>query len=125
MSNNKKYKSSTWWNNRNVRLEQNEQSLDIQDSKYGDKIKWFKTKNKSGEIVWKNGYVDEYKIPLFNGCGEYQPRVVRKELLKERNEREIYYRNNPDKSLWKKNLTKINEYPPSKVKILVKNGVKI
>ena len=125
MSNNKKYKSSTWWNNRNVRLEQNEQSLDIQDSKYGDKIKWFKTKNKSGEIVWRNGYVDEYKIPLFNGCGEYQPRVVRKELLKERNEREIYYRNNPDKSLWKKNLTKINEYPPSKVKILVKNGVKI
>ena len=97
MSTNKKYKSFTWCNNKKVPLEQNEQRLDVLDSKYGDLIKWFKTENKDGEIVWKNGYVDEYKIPLFNGCGEYVPRVVRKEQLKERNKREIYYRNNPSR----------------------------
>jgi len=123
MSSNKKYKSFTWCNNKKVPLEQNEQTLDVLDSKYsnGDRIKWFKTKNKNGEIVWRNGYVDEYKIPLFNGCGEYVPRVVRKKLLKERNKREIYYRNNPNKSLWSTNSNPV-EQPP--IKILVKNGVK-
>ena len=121
MSNNKKYKSFTWCNNKKVPLEQNEQTLDVLDSKYGNLIKWFKTKNKNGEIVWRNGYVDEYKIPLFNGCGEYVPRVVRKKLLKERNKREIYYRNNPNKSLWSTNSNPV-EQPP--IKILVKNGVK-
>ena len=122
MSNSIKYKSFTWWNKQKVPVEKNEQMKDVEDSKYSNRKKWYKTENKKGKIVWRNGLVDEYKIPLFNGRGEYQPRVIRKQLLKERNKREIYYRNNPHKSLWKKRI-RTEEQPP--VTVLVKNGEKV
>lgn len=125
MSNKRKYKSFTWCNNKKVPVEQNEQQEDVEDSKSSNITKWYKTKNKEEKIVWRNGLVDKCKIPLFNGRGEYQPRVIRNQLLKERNKREIYYRNNPQKSMWKKNLNNRQRMSQPPIKVLVKDGVKI
>ena len=53
--------------------------------------------------IWSKVLVDKYNQPLYDVHGDYIPRKTRN---KNRNEKEIYYRNNPHKSLWKTNLNK-------------------
>ena len=54
--------------------------------------------------IWSKVLVDKYNQPLYDYSGTYIPRRVRNKI---RNEREIYYRNNPHKSLCKTFHTKI------------------
>ena len=81
-----------------------EMNDDLAEARHYDRKRWYVRKIlPNGKKDWKNGFVDKYNQPLYDGTGTYIPRRVRNKI---RNEREIYYRNNPHKSLWKTNLNK-------------------
>lgn len=81
-----------------------EMNEDLEDARYNDRKRWYVRNIKpDGKNNWKYGFVDKYNQPLYDSDGQYIPRQRR---IKNRNEREIYYRNNPHKSLWKTNLYK-------------------
>ena len=53
--------------------------------------------------IWSKILVDEWNQPLYDYSGTYIPRQMRNKI---RNEKEIYYRKNPHKSVWKTEVNK-------------------
>jgi len=81
-----------------------EMNDDLEEARHHGRKRWYVRKIlPDGNKDWKKGFVDKYNQPLYDGEGSYVPRRVR---MSNKNKKEIYYRNNPHKSLWKTNLYK-------------------
>ena len=81
-----------------------EMNDDLAEARHYDRKRWYVRKIlPNGKKDWKNGFVDKDNQPLYDGTGTYIPRHLRNKI---RNEREIYYRKNPHKSVWKTEVNK-------------------
>jgi len=81
-----------------------EEEEDVGDASQNKRRRWrLNGYRKDDSKIWSKVLVDEWNQPLYDGTGTYIPRRLRNKI---RNENEIYYRMNPDKSVWKTKVVK-------------------
>lgn len=81
-----------------------EEKYDVEEARHHDRKKWrLNGYRDDGSKIWKKIFVDKYNQPLYDVDGYYIERQLRNKI---KNEKEIYYRNNPHKSNWKTNVNK-------------------